>query len=110
VSPFVTRLIVGAGRAKDWRRLLLLWNTKLKEYVFAFHKRHWDAHVVVYDASALFDKVIEEPKKYGFEDPMAKCRRRECIWSDGFHITTAMHKVVAEDLAGFLSDRIKDSD
>ena len=102
--------MVGAGRAKDWRRLLSLWNTKLREFVVAFHKRHWDAHVVVYDASALFDKVIEEPRKYGFEDPMAKCRKPECIWSDGFHITTAMHKVIAEDLAGFLSNKIKDSD
>lgn len=95
-------LTIGVGREKDWRRLLLNWNTKLREFVAAFGMRHEDIHVVVYDASALFEKVIEDPKKYGFGDAMAKCRRPECIWSDGFHITTAMHKVVAEDLAGFL--------
>jgi phospholipase/lecithinase/hemolysin len=98
------KLIIGAVREKDWRRLLLQWNTKLREFVVRFAKIHEDAHVLLYDASALFENVIEEPKSYGFDDPMAKCRRPECIWSDGFHITTAMHRVVAEDLAGVLTN------
>lgn len=55
----------------------------------------------MYSSYALFTKVNEDPAKYGFAPEDVK-KRRGPMWMDHLHPTTKMHKVIADDLEGFL--------
>ena len=76
----------------------------MNEFTVAFRQRYTDlVAAVVYDTHALFTEVLNEPGKWGFKDNLSKCHDWDCIWDDDLHPTFAMHKVVAKDLAAFLS-------
>lgn len=82
---------------------IIEWNTRLEEYAAAFRARHCSASVSIFDTSALMNKVLDNPAKYGFKDSLSSCHTDECIWYDGIHITFAMHKILAHDIANFLT-------
>jgi phospholipase/lecithinase/hemolysin len=82
---------------------IIEWNTRLEEFAAAFRARHCSVSVSIYDTSALMNKVLDDPEKYGFKDSLSSCHSEECIWYDGIHITFAMHKILAHDIANFLT-------
>jgi phospholipase/lecithinase/hemolysin len=85
------------------------WNSNLIEYAQKFSEKHGDVRVRIYDAAALFTRVLDDPKKYGFKDSTSKfmlsdAEEESCIWYDDLHPTSAMHKILAADLARFLTE------
>ena len=85
------------------------WNSNLIEYAQKFCEKHDDVRVRIYDAAAVFTRVLDDPKKYGFKDSTSKfmlsdAEEEDCIWYDGFHPTSGMHKILAADLAKFLTE------
>lgn len=85
------------------------WNLALTESTNEFQRKHNDVRVKVYDAARLFNAVLDEPKNYGFQDSstkflMSNAKEEECIWYDGLHPTSALYKVLAADLAKFLTE------
>jgi len=66
-------------------------------------KHTLDVVIGVYDAAALFNDALDNPKKYGFKNGISQGDSRECIWRDSLHPTMAMHKVVAADVIRFLT-------
>lgn len=98
---------VGPGERRRNERLNLKivdWNTKLGEQVSAFKKKHQDITIAIYDAHALFTKVLDNPEEYGFQDAYSNGRSDKYIWMDYLHPTSAMHKVIAADVAKFLTE------
>lgn len=77
------------------------WNIELEANIS--RKRNPDAAIEVYDAAKFFNNVLDNPTKYGFKDAISKGDSNECIWQDLLHPTTAMHKVLAADVAKFLT-------
>jgi phospholipase/lecithinase/hemolysin len=65
-------------------------------------KRNAEVAIAIYDAVKLFNKVLDNPKEYGFKDAISTGNSDQCVWRDLIHPTTAMHKVIAADIAKFL--------
>ena len=53
--------------------------------------------------------MLDNPKKYGFRNGTSTGDSKECVWQDILHPTSAMHKVIAADVAKFLTDEEKKS-
>jgi phospholipase/lecithinase/hemolysin len=65
-----------------------------------FAEEHPEATVAAFSAWGKFQSVLEDPEAYGF-----KKRDTEAygaMWCDDVHPTSAMHKIVAMDIANFL--------
>jgi phospholipase/lecithinase/hemolysin len=66
-------------------------------------KRNADVAIEVFDVAEIFKKVLDDPAQYGFKAATTCGNSDECIWRDILHPTTAMHKVIAADVAKFLT-------
>jgi lysophospholipase L1-like esterase len=98
---------VGPGGHQRNERLnsnIVGWNTKLAEHVKTFKMKHPDITIGIYDAHALFTKVLDNPQEYGFQDAYSSGDSDKYIWKDQLHPTSAMHKVIAADVAKFLTE------
>jgi phospholipase/lecithinase/hemolysin len=97
-------LIIGKARGAERLHIRIAeWNADLVHLVNAFHQRHSDSFLAIYDTSIVFNEVLDNPTKYGFKDADSECQTKECIWNDDLHPTFAFHKLLAEDLATFLA-------
>jgi phospholipase/lecithinase/hemolysin len=67
-----------------------------------FKEEHPEANVAVYDSRALFNKVLDHPTEYGFING-STYGKDSCVWYDILHPTSQMHKVIAADVAKFLT-------
>jgi phospholipase/lecithinase/hemolysin len=47
--------------------------------------------------------VLDNPTKYGFRNGTSRGDSKKCVWQDILHPTTAMHMVIAADVAKFLT-------
>jgi phospholipase/lecithinase/hemolysin len=80
------------------------WNAKLPELAEVFKRAHPGVAIAIYNAHALFTKVLDKPDEYGFKDAFSIGDSDDkCIWKDELHPTSAMHKVLAADIAEFLT-------
>lgn len=100
--------MVGSG-SSSLRARINAWNQILIETAENFREKYTDVQVRIFDFSAPFMKVLDDPKKYGFKDNTTMFIRsmaemEECIWYDELHPTTGMHKIVAAELAKFLTE------
>ena len=91
------------------RTRIKTWNSTLIEHAQKFSEKHDDVRVRIYDAAAVFTRALDDPKKYGFKDCTSKfmlsdAEEESCIWYDDLHPTSAMHKILAADLAKFLTE------
>src|ERR1700738_1019688 len=87
----------------DLRARILEWNVKLTEFANVFRESHPGVIVAVYDVAALFTAVLDNPTKYEFKDGVSVGNSIDCVWEDWFHPTSAMHMIIAEDMAKFLT-------
>jgi hypothetical protein len=80
------------------------WNVVLVKLATAFQDRHLNDETVMrtYNAYSFFTKVLDDPKGFGFVDSISKCDTGECLWTDDFYPSSAMQKLLAENLADFL--------
>jgi len=79
------------------------WNSLLHEQTKTFHANpeHSDCTILMYSSYNIFTRVNEEPEKFGFPPGDVK-RKGGSMWMDHLHPTSKMHKVIADDLEGFL--------
>ncbi|KAF8077883.1 hypothetical protein FPV67DRAFT_1463311 [Lyophyllum atratum] len=76
-------------------------NNELNEAASAFASKHPEITVMLFAASATFNRFLDTPGDYGFRD--LDCRKAGGrIWFDRLHPTSAVHDCVAKDLAKFL--------
>ncbi|KAH7099776.1 hypothetical protein BKA62DRAFT_803101 [Auriculariales sp. MPI-PUGE-AT-0066] len=73
------------------------WNTALALGALDFKKQHPDSTVIVYSSHDTFTRILDNPTAYGFDvqDPR---KRVGGILVDGLHPTTAVHKIIAEEI------------
>ncbi|PFH54294.1 carbohydrate esterase family 16 protein [Amanita thiersii Skay4041] len=95
-SPAIAKYL--EGEVKNYSN----WNTSLKETIQTFASRHNDITVLLFAVSETFNKILDNPKTYGFA---AKDKRKAggSIWFDHLHPTSKVHQVIAHDLSVFLS-------
>jgi phospholipase/lecithinase/hemolysin len=67
---------------------------------FVTHEGTW---TTIYDTSKIFNAVLDEPKRYGFNDSISGCKEADCIWDNELHPSSELHRILAADLAIFLN-------
>ena len=67
-----------------------------------FRQEHEGSSVFVYETAHIFNKVLDNPKEYGFTEETASTEIGD-IWCDMAHCGGAMHKIIGEDVASFLA-------
>ena len=104
-SPLLIRLIPGRTKDPIYDRIIQ-WNAELTSLTNTFRNTHKDARVGLFSTGVSWEKMLENPKNYGFTDDISACASRECMWNTDvtppIHPTFAVHNVLAEDLARFL--------
>jgi phospholipase/lecithinase/hemolysin len=90
---------------RDRRQIFHEWNDKLIQSARAFCDSHpEDITVMIYSSYDTFTRVLDDPASHGFSlDDIDK--EGGAIWNDNLHPTTAMHDLVAKDMASFLGDQ-----
>ncbi|KAK7691522.1 hypothetical protein QCA50_004921 [Cerrena zonata] len=89
------------GEPNEPSPIIVHWNKTLREYASQFMATHPDANVFVWSSYELFNKILDDPKKYGLEEEDRK-RMGGSIWFDHIHPTTKVHKEIARDMVAFL--------
>lgn len=94
---------VSLERAKEPRayQSYLDWNKRLHAGAQDFYTKHPNITALMYSSWDIFDKVYNEPTKFGFSRQDLR-KRGGAIWMDHLHPTSRMHEVVATDLEAFL--------
>ncbi|KIJ52569.1 carbohydrate esterase family 16 protein [Sphaerobolus stellatus SS14] len=78
------------------------WNEDLRARVDEFAKSHPAATVLLYSSWSIFTQILNDPERFDFD----KSDRKKAggnIWIDHLHPTAKVHKIVAKDIAEFLS-------
>ena len=103
--PCVLRVLtcpVPARLCESWKGRYEGWNAALDAAVSGFASAHADATVFVFSAWDTFTRMLDDPVAHGFERSDAR-KRGGAIWVDELHPTSAVHGIVAEELARFLA-------
>lgn len=77
------------------------WNTTLEQELQIWAGTHPDITAFLFSSWDTFSRVLDNPSAFGF-DPSDIDQPGGAIWVDRFRPTSAMHRVIADDLASFL--------
>ncbi|KAG8901465.1 hypothetical protein FRB99_005294 [Tulasnella sp. 403] len=78
------------------------WNNMLSKLIDTFVEQHQGSSVFLFDAHACFERMFNDPPKYGFPKGSGKAYDKH-MYVDHIHPSSGMHKVIAEELAAFLN-------
>jgi len=84
------------------------WNARLPALISSFtHDEHPDTSTFLFDAHAVFERVLADPTSHGFGDADGEAGAAADgeVWVDFIHPTSAMHRIIAEEVARFLTGR-----
>ncbi|GAA5865789.1 hypothetical protein JCM8547_002778 [Rhodosporidiobolus lusitaniae] len=119
-TPYIRSF--GKSTIETFVENLANWRSAIDSAVDKLETKYPDASFARFNTSGVFDAVLADPKANGFtvsdrsstecwnsHDPERVCAgvpRREYVWNDDYHPTFAVHKILAEAVADFLSDDI----
>ena len=96
---------MSAPKALDRSQIFEKWNRELGRYVRLFANTYpKETTAMVYSSYDTFTRVLDNPESYGFTtDDVGK--KGGAIWCDDLHPTSAMHDIIANDIARFLDNQ-----
>jgi hypothetical protein len=79
-------------------------NTVFATSIEKFKKDHPQVAVLSYDAHAFFNRVLDDPEKYGFGNVTGycSCPDDQYFWWNNGHPTENLHKFLAKDIEQLL--------
>ena len=98
MKPFIRR------GDKDYSEPYINWNTALNNNVVRFSVSHPDATIMTFSAYDIFSRVLSDPAAYGFDELEAH-KEGGPIWFDRIHPTSAMHRIISQEVAEFLASQ-----
>jgi hypothetical protein len=60
-----------------------------------------DITALLFSSFQTFERILDHPEEHGIRPEETKKRVGE-IWTDGLHPTSAIHDIIASDMADFL--------
>ncbi|OCH86252.1 hypothetical protein OBBRIDRAFT_797388 [Obba rivulosa] len=103
--PPIHRLPVFAnfgGGGEERAAIYASWNSHLREAIAAFSAAHPDTMAVVFSSWDTISRILDDPAEHGFSEEDV-CLAGGAIWYDYLHPTSAVHDLIAWDLAAFLA-------
>ncbi|KAA1471102.1 hypothetical protein DENSPDRAFT_837027 [Dentipellis sp. KUC8613] len=89
------------GAMQEHPTIYEIWNMTLNRRAEAFVSSHPDATVMVFSAWDTFTHVLDDPSVCGFA-PDSGRKAGGDIWFDHLHPTSAMHRILADNIFQFL--------
>jgi len=77
------------------------WNTTLEQELQDWARTHPDITAFLFSSWDTFSRVLDNPSAFGF-DPSDIGQAGGAIWVDRLRPTSAMHRVIADDVVSFL--------
>jgi phospholipase/lecithinase/hemolysin len=79
------------------------WNASLQQAIESFVNpaEHPGATALYFSAHNVFNAFLDDPERYGFQEADKKLSGGG-IWNDHLHPTSAVHNIIAKELADFL--------
>ncbi|KAH8693799.1 GDSL lipase/esterase [Talaromyces proteolyticus] len=81
---------------KIHQRVVTSFNRQLEQGVYHWRKQHKSASMVLFDSWSFMTKILDNPREYGFLN--SDCIGDRCIWWDGYHPSSAFHRLLAADI------------
>ncbi|KAF8525790.1 hypothetical protein BU17DRAFT_62360 [Hysterangium stoloniferum] len=78
------------------------WNTLLRPRLKEFATSRDDATVFLFSSWDIFNKILDNPKSYGFSESDPQ-ERGGGIWRDHLHPTDPVHKIIAAEVSKLLA-------
>ncbi|KAI0365129.1 hypothetical protein BV20DRAFT_1102819 [Pilatotrama ljubarskyi] len=102
VPPTYDFPLGGQPPSEKLKDTVLAWNATLRQAAERFHAEHPDATVLVWSAWRLSTDLLADPESFGFGQEEA-AKEEGQLFEDGLHPTSALHRVIAQELLAFLS-------
>jgi lysophospholipase L1-like esterase len=80
------------------------WNERLQRGIAQAKALDDKVEVYFWDSVKEFNKVLDDPKAYGFKDNFSQCDQPECFWHDGYHPNTYGQRLFGKSVAGLLAE------
>lgn len=77
------------------------WNATLEKELRSWTRTHPDITTFLFSSWDAFSRVLDDPNAFGF-DPSDASEAGGAIWVDRLRPTSAMHRIIADDLVSFL--------
>ncbi|KAI9672546.1 MAG: hypothetical protein M1817_003312 [Caeruleum heppii] len=95
--------VVGEGPElmKSWEEVSKRFNGHLAARVFLFKRTHPDCQTLYFNDHFIWNAVLQRPTDFGFVDNTTTDARgrQDVVWSDGYHPSEAMQRIIAYNLA-----------
>lgn len=92
------------SKALDRSQVFKRWNQALTKNVDLFVKSHpGELTARIYSSYDTFTRVLDDPESHGFKAEDV-CKQGGAIWYDQLHPSSAMHRIIAGDIARLLGD------
>jgi hypothetical protein len=102
---FLSNLPLSVPNASVHSQIYKDWNKGLAEMVCQFTKDNSkDITTMIYSSYDTFTRVLDDPISHGFTFEDIR-KENGGIWYDHLHPTSAMHDIIANDIAQFLRDQ-----
>jgi phospholipase/lecithinase/hemolysin len=70
------------------------------------HAEHDGVRLFLVDTVKIFNDILDQPKQLQAPDAICVGKDSGCLWSDDFHPSPKMHKVIAQRITEILSPRV----
>lgn len=100
----LTRSTTGPDDRTTGISIITHWNQTLRDKAAQFSATHPDANAFVWSSYELFNKILDDPKKYGLLEEDRK-KMNGSIWYDHIHPSTKVHREIARDMVELLEGR-----
>ncbi|KAJ7501057.1 hypothetical protein B0H11DRAFT_1713773 [Mycena galericulata] len=99
--PPIKRTPAGMKASSDISATYMNWNAGLRTNAVKFASAHPDARVLIFSAFDSFTRILDDPKKHGFNKKDVGLAGGS-VWRDQLHPTSRVHKIFARDVVAFL--------
>ncbi|KAG8743607.1 hypothetical protein FRC10_011670 [Ceratobasidium sp. 414] len=94
-------IVVYPTMSKRFGSICSMWNQLLQDQIEKFSEGHPDVRCFQFSSHRCLNDILDNPVKHGFAETDVT-EYGGGIWVDNIHLTSAVHKIIAEDVLQFL--------
>ncbi|KAG9093837.1 hypothetical protein FS749_013643 [Ceratobasidium sp. UAMH 11750] len=94
-------IVIHPNISKRFGSICSMWNRLLQDRTKKFSEGHPDVRCFQFSSHSCLSDILDNPVKHGFAEADAT-EYGGGIWVDNIHLTSAVHKIIADDVLQFL--------
>ncbi|KAI5300767.1 hypothetical protein KEM55_005163 [Ascosphaera atra] len=106
-TPAVVKGKYSQARKEEHARMTTTFNEGVSAMVEDLQRVYLDSIFVVYRSFDFMNRILDDPRKYGFKDGLCDCGdkpgpQKECVWRNTLHPGREFNLLQARDMAEHL--------